>query len=145
MEIRNFRGEAIGNVKRVAPAGPPPIWKDLGISGAKRRDPFAKLMGRLRDTLADFIGAIYIDKFSFLPASDAVCEPAMDPLSSGNCPGIAVVIARHNIEEEFHPNDGRRPQRLFLLRNAQRFFLLERSSKRNFVFARRAHLPPRIE
>ena len=115
------------------------------MTGAKRRDAFVKLLGGLRNTLADFVGAIYIDKFSLLAASDAVCEPAMDPLSSGNCPGIAVIIARHNIEKEFHPNDGRRPQCLFPLRDAQRFFLLERSSKRKFVFARRAQLPPRIE
>src|SRR5438270_7572641 len=129
METRNFRGEAIGNVKCVAPAGPPPIRKNLAMTGAKRGDAFAKFMGCLRNTLADFVSAIYINKFSFLAASDAVCEPTMDPLSSGNCPGIPIIIVRHGAEEKFHPNNGRRSQRLFPLRNAQRFFFIRWTSK----------------
>src|SRR5881227_1524830 len=78
MEITNFCGEAIGDVKRVAPAGAPPIWKTFAAIGTKRRDAFPKLAGVLRDALTDLFGPIHIDKFSVSAVSDAVGEPARD-------------------------------------------------------------------
>src|SRR2546430_5284646 len=145
MEIRNFCGEAIGDVKRVAPAGAPPIWKTFAAIGTKRRDAFPELAGVLRDALTDLFGAIHIDKFSVSAVSDAVGEPAMDPLSGRNCPGIAVAIVWRDTEKNFHPNDGRPAQRLLPLGDAQRFFLIGWTPKREFIFARRAQLSARIE
>src|SRR5437667_7479930 len=145
MEIRNFCSETIGDVKRVAPAGAPPIWKNFATPRAKRRDVFAELAGLLRNALTDFIGAIHFDKFSHSAVSDAVLEPAMDPWSGRTCPGIAVVIIGRDAEKNFHPNDGRAAQRLLPLGDAQRFLLIGWTPKCEFVFARRPQPPACIE
>src|SRR5205823_9714708 len=145
VEIRNFCGEAVGYVKRMTPAGAPPIWKNFATTTANPGDAFAKLARFFPNALADFIGAIYADKFSLFPISDAVREPAMDPLSSRNCPGVAAVIVRLDTQKDIHPNDSRPAQRLFPLRNAQRFFPIGWPSEREFIFARRPQLSARVE
>src|SRR5207247_8745757 len=108
MELPKFCGEAIGDVKRVAPAGAPPIWKTFAAIGTKRRDAFPKLVGVLRDALTDLFGPIHIDKFSVSAVSHAVGEPAMDPLSGRTCPGIAVAIVWRDTAPTVPPN-ARRP------------------------------------
>src|SRR2546430_16133461 len=104
MEITNFCGEAIGDVKRVAPAGAPPIWKTFAAIGTKRRDAFPQPAGVLRDALTDLFGPIHIDKFSLPAVCDALGEPAMDPFAAHNRPGTAAVIPPRGTQQQFHAN-----------------------------------------
>src|SRR5206468_10823161 len=114
----NFCGEAVGNVKRITPAGAPPVRENFATSGTKRGDAFAKLARLFPNALTDFIGAIYIHKFLLSAVSDAVREPAMDPLSGRDCPGVAGGIVRPDAEKDFHPNNGRPAQCLLPLGDA---------------------------
>src|SRR5262249_44932281 len=127
------------------PTGTPPIWKNFAAADAKRGDAFPKLASLRPNPLTYLIGALYIDEFSLVGIADTLCQPVMDPLSCCKCPCIAVVSVSFNSEKNFQPNDGRRAQRSFPVGDAEGDLLIGRTPKREFIFARAAQLPARIE
>src|SRR5207302_9739749 len=101
LEAGQFGRETISDVKRVAPAGDPPIRQRLVAGIAKFLHAGAKLFRKIDNPRANLFGATDSDEILCV---SCICEPAMDPLSRRNTPGVAVFIATFDAEKNFHPD-----------------------------------------
>src|SRR5262249_22020521 len=128
-----FARDCVGDVKRVAPTGSPPIWNRQVAALTERFGIGAETSRARQDSLTNVVRRANWNKLIKSGRACAFRQPAMNPLTRRTCPGIAIFVICFHAEEPFHPDYCRPADSLLPVCHRQRNWSIRRSAERKLV------------